>query len=139
MRLAGPANVAPTEFGGSPGTAKIVGKGEMARRIRGFGWASTPLGPIDCWSRELVAIVNLLLCTPTPARMLWGPELILIYNDSYSSIPGRRHPDALGKSAREVFRDAWNVVGPVLETAYATGEPFVSRQTAGSRRNRRGR
>ena len=126
MRLSGPANVASTEFGGSPfPAAKIAGKGEMAQRIRSFAWASTPLGPLEHWSRELVAIVNLILCSPTPARMLWGPELVLIYNDSYSSIPGRRHPDALGKSAREVFKDAWNVVGPVLETAYATGEPFV--------------
>ncbi len=126
MRLPGPINVASTEFGGSsPKAAKIVGKGEMARRIRNFAWASTPLGPLERWSPELMAIVNLILCSPTPARMLWGPELILIYNDSYSSIPGKRHPDALGKSAREVFNDAWNVVGPVLETAYATGEPFV--------------
>src|SRR5438045_1516300 len=126
MRLAGLANVASTEFGGSSSAAaKIVGKGEMTQRIRGFDWASTPLGPLGRWSRELIAFVNLTLCSPTPARMLWGPELTLIYNDSYSSIPGRRHPDTLGKSAREVFGDAWNVVGPVFETAYATGEPFV--------------
>ena len=126
MRLSGPANVASTEFeGSSVSAAKIAGKGEMARRIRSFDWPSTALGPLEHWSRELVAIVNLILCLPTPARMLWGPELVLIYNDSYSSIPGRRHPEALGKSAREVFRDAWKVVGPVLDTAFATGEPFV--------------
>jgi PAS domain S-box-containing protein len=97
----------------------------MADRIRSFAWASTGLGAIESWSPELVAVVNLILSCPTPARMLWGPDLILIYNDCYRLIPGKRHPDALGRPAREVFRDIWNVVGPLLETAFVTGEPFV--------------
>ena len=98
---------------------------EMAQRIRAYDWASTPLGPIDRWSRERVAVVNLILCTPTPARVLWGRDLILLYNDGYRDLPGIVHTDALGKPARDVFKAAWNVVGPVLETAFATGEPFV--------------
>lgn len=97
----------------------------MAQRIRAYDWASTPLGPIGRWSREFVAIVNLILCSPTPARMLWSRDLILLYNDRYRDLPGKPHPDALGKPAREVFKDAWNIVGPVLETAFATGEAFV--------------
>ncbi len=96
----------------------------MARLVRNYDWASTSLGPIDTWSKELVAIVNLTLCSPTPARTLWGPELILIYNDPYREIPGKRHPQALGKPAREVYREAWHVVGPLLETALASGETF---------------
>ena len=121
----GLSNVASPESGGSRVATRIVGKGEMARRVRSHDWTSTPLGPLDGWSPELVAIVNLILCSPTPARLLWGRDLVLIYNDSYRSIPGKLHPDALGKPAREVFSQAWNVVGPVLETAFATGEPFV--------------
>jgi len=57
--------------------------------------------------------------------MLWGRDLTLLYNDSYRAIPGIHHPDALGKPARDVFKEAWKVVGPVLETAFATGEAFV--------------
>lgn len=97
----------------------------MARRIRAYDWGATTLGPLQSWSRELVAVVNLILCSPTPARLLWGRDLILLYNDSYRAIPGKHHPDALGKPAREVFKAAWTVVGPVLETAFATGEAFV--------------
>jgi len=126
MRLLGPLSVASPELGNPPSAAaKITGKGEMAGRIRIFDWASTPLGALDRWSPELVGIVNLILSCPTPARMLWGPDLILIYNDSYRLIPGKRHPDALGRPAREVFHDIWNVVGRVLETAFVTGDPFV--------------
>ncbi len=122
MRLSDPPNVATS--GANSAAAKIVGKGEMADRVRTHNWAATPLGPIESWSKELVAIVNLTLCSPTPARALWGPELILIYNDRYRTIPGKRHPEALGKPAREVYREAWHVVGPLLEAAFNNGETF---------------
>jgi PAS domain S-box-containing protein len=100
---------------------RIVGKGEMADRVRSYDWAATSLGPIAGWSRELITIVNLTLCSPTPARAIWGSDRILIYNDAYRPIPGRRHPEALGKSAREVYREAWHVVGPVIEEAFSKG------------------
>jgi PAS domain S-box-containing protein len=94
----------------------------MARMVRIYDWASTSLGPIEDWSRELVAIVNLTLCSHLPAGTLWGPDLVLIYNDSYRSMPGTRHPDALGKPAQEVYADTWSVVGPMLDKCYSTGE-----------------
>src|SRR5580700_5568520 len=94
----------------------------MASLVRAYDWASTPLGLIESWSKELLTIVNLTLCSPSPARTMWGPEFILIYNDAYSAIPGPRHPWALGKSAKEVYGESWPTVGPLLEKAYATGE-----------------
>ena len=106
----------------SQGSGRIVGGGEMAARVRGFDWASTQLGPIESWSKELVTIVNLTLCSPSPARTMWGPDFILIYNDAYRPIPGTRHPEALGKAARDIYSEAWHVVGPLLELAYTTGE-----------------
>ncbi len=48
--------------------------------------------------------------------------MILIYNDAYRSIPGPRHPWALGKPAKEVYGESWSVVGPLLENALSTGE-----------------
>jgi PAS domain S-box-containing protein len=94
----------------------------MADLVRSHDWASTPLGPIETWSKELVTIVNLTLCSPSPTRTMWGPEFILIYNDAYRPIPGPRHPAALGKPAKEVYGESWHVVGPLLETAFASGE-----------------
>jgi len=103
---------------------RIVGVGQMADLIRSYRWTDTHLGPIDSWSAELVAFVNLTLCSPMPARLLWGPDLILFYNDSYRHIPGKRHPEALGKPAREVYRESWHIVGPLLEGAFSTGKTF---------------
>jgi PAS domain S-box-containing protein len=101
---------------------RIIGTGEMADRVRAYDWSSTPLGPIDAWSTELLTIVNLTLCSPSPARTMWGPDFILIYNDAYRPIPGPRHPSALGKPAKAVYGESWHVVGPLLEKAFATGE-----------------
>lgn len=103
-------------------SGRIIGTGEMAERVRGHDWNSTLLGPIEVWSKELVTLVNLTLASSSPARTMWGPELILIYNDAYRSIPGPRHPSALGRSAREVYSESWPVVGPLLEHALLTGE-----------------
>jgi PAS domain S-box-containing protein len=115
-----------TQLGnGSPTSARrIIGTGEMADLVRAYDWRSTPLGAIDTWSIELLTIVNLTLCSPSPARTMWGPDFILIYNDAYRPIPGPRHPAALGKSARDVYGESWHVVGPLLEKAFATGETF---------------
>jgi PAS domain S-box-containing protein len=104
------------------GLGRIIGAGEMADRVRGYDWRATPLGPIQSWSKELVTVVNLTLASSSPARTMWGPELILIYNDAYRPFPGPRHPYALGKPAREVYGESWHVVGPLLEKALATGQ-----------------
>jgi len=100
---------------------RIIGSGEMADRVRAYDWSATPLGPIACWSKELVTIVNLTLSSAMPARTMWGPEFILIYNDAYRPIPGPRHPEALGKSAESVYAESWHVVGPLLDRAFSTG------------------
>lgn len=101
---------------------RIIGNGEMADLVRAHDWTATPLGPIESWSKELLTIVNLTLGSSSPARMMWGPDLILIYNDAYRAIPGPRHPRALGIPARDVFQEAWPVVGPILQKALETGE-----------------
>jgi PAS domain S-box-containing protein len=101
---------------------RILGRGEMADRVRAHDWSSTPLGPIESWSPELITIVNLTLSSPSPARTMWGSEFILIYNDAYRAVPGPRHPGALGQPAKDVYPESWQVVGPLLENAFATGE-----------------
>ena len=129
MITEGPLDAAPLEQ--TPAFSQnspIQGTGEMAERVRQHDWSATSLGPIEGWSKELTAMVNLTLATPFPARTLWGPELILIYNDRYKGFPGKRHPEALGKPARDVYQESWHVVGPLLEDAYAKGVSFCHEQ-----------
>ena len=106
----------------STGTrAAIFGRSEMADRVRKHDWALTSLGPIHSWSPELVALVNLTLNSPTPARLLWTSAFILIYNDAYRELAGPRHPSALGLPAKEVWPEAWHIVGSQIQAVFATG------------------
>jgi serine phosphatase RsbU (regulator of sigma subunit) len=80
-------------------------------------WSQTSLGPVAEWSDTLVNAVGLMLNTHFPVTLLWGPDYVLIYNDAYAPMIGEKHPAALGRPAREVFPEAWDVIGPLLDSA----------------------
>ncbi|WP_409285812.1 ATP-binding protein [Pseudomonas protegens] len=71
-------------------------KGEMAERIRAFDWSVTSLGSLRNWSHSLRSTVQLMLGSPVPMVMLWGPLGYMIYNDAYAVFAGGRHPYLLG-------------------------------------------
>ncbi|MGZ0782947.1 ATP-binding protein [Pseudomonas saponiphila] len=71
-------------------------KGEMAERIRAFDWSVTSLGALRNWSHSLRSTVQLMLGSPVPMVMLWGPLGYMIYNDAYAVFAGGRHPYLLG-------------------------------------------
>jgi PAS domain S-box-containing protein len=53
-------------------------------------------------------------------RVLWGPEFILLYNDSYRPILGKsKHPTAMASRTAESFREVWDIVGPLFHRVYA--------------------
>ena len=84
-------------------------------------WSTTPLGPADGWDDTLLAAVDLLTHTQFPATLFWGPEYVLIYNAAYAPMIGDKHPAALGSRARDVFPEAWDLIGPMLETVLHGG------------------
>ena len=92
----------------------------MAVRIREHDWSRTPLGPLEEWSDTLLATVNLMLHSPFPTILAWGPEMVFLYNDAAISTLTQKHPGALGGLYREVFNEAWELVGADLE-AFFTG------------------
>lgn len=100
----------------------LVGRGDMFRLVREFDWATTSLGSIETWSETLVSNVSLLLSSPLPATLSWGRELIFFYNDAAIPTVGAKHPQALGRSYREVFAEAWPLVGPDMEACLERGE-----------------
>jgi PAS domain S-box-containing protein len=103
----------------------ITGSSEMAFRIREHDWSRTPLGPLEQWSETLLATVNLMLHSPFPTILSWGPEMVFLYNDAAISTLTDKHPSALGGLYRDVFREAWDLVGADLETCFYRGETAV--------------
>ncbi len=92
--------------------------GEAARLIAAHDWSATALGAIDAWPDTLQTTVAMLLRSPVPMVLLWGPDGYMIYNDAYAPIAGHRHPALIGAKVREgwpevaAFND--NVMNVVL-------------------------
>ncbi len=101
--------------------------GEMGALMRVHDWASTPLGSPNTWSQPLRCMVATCLNSPLLGTVLWGPDLLMLYNDAYIPSMGERHPAALGRPVREVWGAAWGEVSqPFLDTM-ATGTGFERR------------
>ncbi|WP_254062149.1 PAS domain S-box protein [Acidobacterium sp. S8] len=103
----------------------ITGDSELAGRIRAYKWSETPLGPIEDWSETLLATVNLMLHSPFPTILSWGPEMVFLYNDAAISTLTVKHPSALGGLYRDVFHEAWDLVSGDLEACFYRGETAV--------------
>ena len=110
----------------------------MGALIAAFDWASTPLGPLALWPDSMTAPLALMLRSQVPMVMLWGPDGVMLYNDTYAVFAEKRHPASLGRPVRvtwpEVtqFNDhvmAQCLAGETLSykdqefVLYRTGEP----------------
>ncbi len=84
--------------------------------MRAHDWAATPLGPPETWPQTLRTAVRLMLNNGHPMYIWWGPESLCFYNDAYSrSIGPEQHPGSLGRPAREVWAEIWDIIGPQIE------------------------
>ncbi len=90
--------------------------GVMGARIRAFDWRNNPLGSPTSWPQGLRTAVRLILASRHQMLILWGPELIQIYNDAYTATIGaERDVTALGQSARICWAEIWDVIGPQID------------------------
>lgn len=105
----------------------LSGGGEMGERIRSFNWSQTPLKSIEEWPQSLRAAAGICVGSGFPIAIYWGPDLVLLYNDAWSPIPGEKHPWALGRPAREVWPEIWDTIEPLFEQVTQTGRATRSR------------
>ncbi|MCR4265720.1 sensor histidine kinase [Nitratireductor sp. ZSWI3] len=89
--------------------------------IRSVDWSKTKLGAIEDWPPALKTAVGLMISSSFPKALVWGPDMITLHNDAFKPILGDK-PNAIGRSFREVWAEAWEVIGPIADKAYA-GEP----------------
>lgn len=92
--------------------------GRMATLIRDHDWSGTPLGPIETWPAHLATIVSMMLDHGFPMIVLWGPELIQIYNDGYAEVLADKHPAALGMPTAACWPEVWHINGPIYERVW---------------------
>jgi PAS domain S-box-containing protein len=103
---------------------RVYAEGKMAECIREFAWERTPLGAMASWPDRLVTAVNMILESYFPTVLLWGPELIVMYNDAYMPFMAEKHPALLGQPGHVCWSEAWHIIGPPLQAALERGERF---------------
>jgi PAS domain S-box-containing protein len=105
-------------------TARIHADGEMADRIRRFPWETTCVGAISGWPDVLLCTVNMILESQFPMLLFWGPGMALFYNDAYQPFLAEKHPQALGKSVKDCWPEAWHIIGSQCEAVLEHGKNF---------------
>jgi PAS domain S-box-containing protein len=96
--------------------AFMQGGGNMGELIRTIDWTVTPLKSAESWPYCLKTAVAMILSSPFPMYIAWGKEYTQLYNDAYRPILGKeKHPQAMGISTRETFREIYHLVGPMFD------------------------
>lgn len=114
--------MAENRNGNISGTGFLAGGGEMGALMRAKDWSATTLGPPETWPHPLKAAVQIVLGSRYAMWIGWGSELAFFYNDAYRPTLGKKHPWALGSSAREVWKEIWPAIGPRIDAVLRHGE-----------------
>lgn len=105
--------------------ALFAGPGDVRARCRALDWAATPLGAVETWPEALRSAVRLSLDSGFPMCVYAGPEFVVVYNEGFVAALGPgRHPQALGRPAREVWPEIWDRIAPEFARVSTGGPPI---------------
>ena len=96
--------------------------GDTGGLLRSFDWEQTALGAPETWPQSLRTATNILLTSRYAMWMGWGESLSFVFNDAYRPTLRIKHPWALGRPAKEVWKEIWHEIGPRIHTVVSTGE-----------------
>ncbi|WP_454717834.1 PAS domain-containing protein [Caulobacter segnis] len=82
--------------------AFLTGGGEMALALAQRDWTGASLGAPETWPAALKVAAGMMLASPIPAFLAWGPESILLHNDAARSLLAA-NSSALGAPFAEAF------------------------------------
>ncbi len=100
----------------------LNGGGEMGRRMRDHDWSRTSLGSPSGWPQSLKTLVAVMMAAKQPMYVAWGPECLMLYNDSYVALLGDKHPSAFVRPFKEVWAEVWDTLEGLVDQVF-TGEP----------------
>ncbi len=99
----------------------LANGGEVAEIMKSMDWSNSPLGPLDQWPQSLKTTISICLASRFELFIWWGKDLTVLYNDAYRQTLASKHPWALGRPGAEVWREIWDVIGPMLHRVMDTG------------------
>jgi PAS domain S-box-containing protein len=78
-------------------------------------WSRSPLGAAGTWPQSLRTAVDIVIHSPMPMLLLWGPELTQIYNNGFALLAGSKHPEAFGQPTHEVWPEVRDFSEPIYQ------------------------
>ncbi|MGB5926883.1 MAG: PAS domain-containing protein [Cyclobacteriaceae bacterium] len=90
--------------------------------ILSIDWSQSLLGPMENWPAGLRDTLDIVLSSGLPMGILWGPDLVQLYNGPCSDLLGNKHPDAFGKPCRETWGHVWPRISHKLEAVINHGK-----------------
>lgn len=102
----------------------FIGEGQIRALLRNRDWSDFPLGEPETWPNPLKTALQLMLDSTQPTSLSWGDELSFFYNDAYTAILGKKHPQALGKPFWQVWAEVENALTPAMNETLAGGSVF---------------
>lgn len=106
--------------------------------FRAVDWASSILGNMEEWALQLHQMANFVMNDPTPAFVLWGKELSVIYNEAAIEVLLDRHPRVMGLPLKDVYPEVWDQVSLLIHKVQKSGKA-VRVENVPMLLNRRGR
>jgi len=105
--------------------AMFAAGGEMGALMAATDWSRSALGPVERWSPVLRATLATALGNEIAMCVLWGRDLVLLYNDRYRAIIGSKHPAALGRPLISAFPEIEHLTGPLFRQVRDTGHGLL--------------
>jgi hypothetical protein len=97
----------------------FAGEGPQMATFRAHDWSATPLGAESTWSLSLRRSVEHVLWSDFPNLLLWGPDFLQLYNESYRALRGDLGASELGRPVRESSPKYWDINAPFYDRAMA--------------------
>ncbi|MDQ2667705.1 MAG: PAS domain S-box protein [Gemmatimonadota bacterium] len=103
---------------GATAASLFDGPGAVRALCRAFDWAATPLGAVESWPASLRTAAAIVTHSSFPMILVWGPDLVQVYNDAYVPFIGVKHPEALGAPTHETWPDIRHFQEPIFQRVF---------------------
>jgi CheY-like chemotaxis protein len=99
--------------------------GKPACSTASYDWSASSLGAPSGWPGPLRLAADLLLNSPLPTLLVWGPESVVVFNDAYQALAGPAYGRVPGGSVPAVLPPPLAAGADALARAWR-GEPALA-------------
>ncbi|KAK4951090.1 hypothetical protein LTR28_006930, partial [Elasticomyces elasticus] len=104
-------------------SSPVAGLSPFVKSLQHHAWELTLLGAMTAWPAQLRQLVLMITAISDPRVIIWGDEHVMIYNEACIPLFGKKHPQALGSPAHEIWPEVWPQLVGIVHSAKNDGIP----------------